>query len=86
VDLDVVDDVRPANAGVHVLEVGDGQGALLRGGSGRVRVTIQDLAMLYAGCDVPGLRAAGRLVGATADDLDLLAAACVSNPSIPLFF
>jgi predicted acetyltransferase len=86
VDLDIVDDSRPANAGAHVLEVGDGQGALLRGGSGRVRVTIQDLAMLYAGCDVPGLRAAGRLVGATADDLDVLAAACVSNPSIPLFF
>lgn len=86
VELDVVDDVRPANAGPHVLEVGDAQGALLRGGSGRVRVTIQDLAMLYAGCDVPGLRASGRLVEATADDLDLLATACVSNPSIPLFF
>ena len=86
VDLDVVDDARPANAGPHVLEVGDGQGALLRGGSGRIRVTVQDLAMLYAGCDVPGLRAAGRLTEATADDLDLLATACVSNPSIPIFF
>jgi predicted acetyltransferase len=86
VELDIIDDLRPGNAGAHVLELGDGQGALLRGGSGRIRVTVQDLAMLYSGCDVPGMRAAGRLTGATADDLDLLAPACVSNPSIPLFF
>jgi predicted acetyltransferase len=86
VELDVVDDSRPGNQGPHVLEIGDGQGALLRGGSGRVTVTAQDLAMLYSGCDVAGLRAAGRLIEATEDDLDLLATACVSNPSIPLFF
>lgn len=86
VELDIVDDLRPGNAGAHVFELDGGQGALLRGGSGRIRVTVQDLAMLYSGCDVPGLRAAGRLTEATADDLDLLAAACVSNPSIPLFF
>lgn len=85
-ELDVVEDTRPGNQGPHVLDIGDGQGALLRGGSGRITVTAQDLAMLYSGCDVAGLRAAGRLVGATADDLDLLATACVSNPSIPLFF
>ena len=86
VELDIADDHCPGNAGPHVLEIGDGEAALLRGGSGRIRVTIQDLAMVYAGCDVPGLRAAGRLVEASRADLDLLAAACVSNPSIPLFF
>lgn len=86
VELDVVDDARPANAGPHVLEVGGGEGSLLRGGSGRITVTAQDLAMLYSGCDVRGLHAAGRLVEATPDDLDLLASACVSNPSIPIFF
>lgn len=86
VDLDVVDPVRAENAGPHVLELRAGEGALLPGGTGRVRVTAQDLAMLYAGCDVPGLRAAGRLADATPEDLDLLASACVSNPSIPLFF
>lgn len=86
VELDIADDGCPGNAGAHVLELGAGEAALLRGGSGRIRVTIQDLAMLYAGCDVAGLRAAGRLIEASAADLDLLAAACVSNPSIPLFF
>lgn len=86
VELDVIDDRCPGNAGPHVLEIGAGQAGLLRGGSGRIRVTSQDLAMLYSGCDVAGLRAAGRLVEASAADLDLLAAACVSNPSIPLFF
>lgn len=86
VELEIVDERCAANAGAHVLEVEGGKGALLRGGSGRVQVTVQDLAMLYSGCDVAGLRAAGRLTGAGADDLDLLAAAFVSNPSIPLFF
>lgn len=86
VELDIADDRCPGNAGAHVLQIGDGTAALLRGGSGRVRVTIQDLAMLYSGCDVPGLRTAGRLIEASGADLDLLAAACVSNPSIPLFF
>ena len=86
VELDIADDRCPGNAGAHVLEIANGDAALLRGGAGRIRVTIQDLAMLYSGCDVPGLRGAGRLVEASDADLDLLAAACVSNPSIPLFF
>lgn len=85
-ELDITDDRCTGNAGPHVLEVGGGQATLLRGGHGRIRVTVQDLAMLYSGCDVPGLRAAGRLVEASSADLDLLAAAFVSNPSIQLFF
>lgn len=86
VELDIADDRCGANAGAHVLDLEGGRAALVAGGAGRVRVTIQDLAMLYSGCDVPGMRAAGRLRDATAEDLDLLAAAFVSNPSIPFFF
>lgn len=86
VDLDVVDPVRPANSGAHVLEVADGEGTLVRGGSGGITVSVQDLAMLYAGCSPAALRDAGRLLEAGADDLDLLAAAFVSRPTIPLFF
>lgn len=86
VELVVVDDVLPANAGPHVLEVADGEAALVRGGAGTIRVTAQDLAMLYAGGDVAALRATGRLTEASPQDLDLLAAAFVSNPSTPLFF
>ncbi len=86
VELEVVDPVRPANAGPHVLELHGGEANVAPGGSGRLTVTTQDLAMLYSGCDVAGLRASGRLAGATDDDLDLLAAACVSNPSAPFFF
>lgn len=86
VDLDVVDLVRPANSGAHVLEIDGGEATLVRGGSGRTTVTVQDLAMLYSGCSVYALRDAGRLAEAGADDLDLLAAAFVSRPTIPLFF
>lgn len=86
VELLVVDESLPANAGPHVLEVADGEGTLVRGGSGTVTVSAQDLAVLYAGGDVPALRAAGRLAEATPADLDLLAAAFVSNPTLPLFF
>jgi predicted acetyltransferase len=86
VELDIADDRCTGNAGAHVLEIGGGQASLLRGGSGRVRVTIQDLAVLYAGGDVAALRSAGRLVEASAGELDLLATAFVSHPSIPLFF
>lgn len=86
VELLVVDEVLPANAGPHVLEVADGEASLVRGGAGTIRVTAQDLAVLYAGGDVAALRAAGRLAEATPADVDLLAAAFVSNPTLPLFF
>lgn len=86
VDLDIVDDARPANAGAHVLEFDGGEATLVRGGSGRITATAQDLALLYAGTAPRTMRANGRLREAAADDLDLLAAACVATPSIPLFF
>lgn len=86
IELSLVDDVVAANAGPHVLEVDRGEATLVRGGAGTTTVTPQDLAVLYAGGDVRALRAAGRLAEASPDDLDLLAAAFVSSPTIPLFF
>lgn len=86
VDLEVTDPVLPANAGPHVLEVDGGEATLVRGGSGKVAVTAQDLAALYAGGDVQALRSAGRLVEADPDELDLFAAAFVSSPTITMFF
>lgn len=86
VELDIVDDVIPANAGAHVLEVEGGTASLIRGGHGRVPVTASDLAALYAGADVRAIDSAGRLAGASPSDLDLLAAAFVSTPAMPFFF
>lgn len=86
VELVVDDPVLPANAGPHVLEVDGGEATFVRGGSGKVSVTAQDLAVLYAGGDVQALRSAGHLPEAGTDELDLLAAAFVSSPTITLFF
>jgi len=86
VELDVVDEALPANAGPHVLEVDGGAASLVPGGAGTVRVRAQDLAVVYAGGDVRALRLAGRLPGAGDADLDLLAAAFTSRPTVPLFF
>ncbi len=85
-ELQLVDDTRPDNTGPHVLEVDGGAGQLLRGGSGRVTISAPELAVLYSGGDVAAMRTAGLLGEATGDDLDLLAAAFVSRPTIPLFF
>ena len=86
VELDIVDETIPANAGPHVFEIADGSASLTSGGSGAIRVTVNDLAVIYAGGDVRGLADAGRLVGATSTDIDLLSAANVSHPSMPFFF
>jgi predicted acetyltransferase len=86
VELSVVDPTCPGNDGPWVLEVDGGAAVLEPGGSGRVGLTIQDLAMVYAGADVRALAGAGRLRGASATDLDVLGAACASSPTIPYFF
>ena len=86
VELTIRDAVRPGNDGPHVFEVDGGKAVLEPGGSGRIEVTIQDLAMVYAGGDARAMAAAGRLRGASADDLDVLAAACASSPTVPYFF
>ncbi len=86
VELYIVDETISANAGPHVFEIVDGSASLTPGGSGAVSVTVNDLAVVYAGGDVRGLSDAGRLAGATTTDIDLLAAAGVSHPSMPFFF
>lgn len=86
IELDIADPTIPTNAGPHVLEVADGSASLTPGGPGRVAVSVNDLARIYAGNDVGLLHAAGRLPGATPDDVDLLTAACASSPTMPFFF
>ena len=85
-ELDVQDDTWPANSGRWVLEVDGGRAELAPGGDGRTPLSIQDLARIYAGCDVGTMAAAGRLSAADPGDLDLLAAAARSRPTIPYFF
>lgn len=86
IDLDVVDEHLPANAGAHVLTVQDGHGEMVRGGSGRITVDVTDLARIYAGNDVRALAAAGRLPGATQTDLDLLSSWFVASTGATLFY
>lgn len=86
VAFDVVDEVRPGNAGAAVLDLHDGTADWVPGGPGTVRVAVQDLAALYAGTDPRVLALAGRLPGASARDLSLLRAACAATPSAVDFF
>lgn len=86
VELSITDEVLPANAGHWVLEVDGGEAELTPGGSGRIALTAQHLAVLYAGGAPRLLHSAGRLAGSTSDDRDLLAAAFTSSPSIATFF
>lgn len=86
VDLDIADTTISANAGPHVLEFARGTASVEPGGSGAVSVRVGDLARIYAGNDVGLLARAGHLAGATADDVDLLRAACATHPTMPFFF
>lgn len=86
VELTIVDEVMVGNAGPHVLRFDAGTASLTPGGAGTVRVTVSDLAAVYAGADVRVLRHAGRLPGAAPADADLLAAACASSPTMAFFF
>ena len=49
VHLDVADDLLPANHGRFVLHVANGTASVVRGGAGRVRLDVRDLAPLYTG-------------------------------------
>lgn len=51
--LEVVDELLPANQGRFVLRVADGAGQAERGGQGRLRLHIRDLAALYSGYFTP---------------------------------
>jgi predicted acetyltransferase len=73
VELEIVDPRHRANSGRFVLEVQDRAAALTPGGSGRVRIDIGALSSLYTGFAGPAqLAHAGRLTGATDDDVAAL--------------
>jgi predicted acetyltransferase len=74
VPLRLHDDRLHDNDGAFVLEVADGVGALVPGGTGRVHVDVRDLAPLWTGF-LPArvLARRGALAGATADDVAALA-------------
>ena len=85
--MDVADDVLPSNNGRFVLRVVDGRGRVEKGGQGRLRLHIRDLAALYSGYLSPWeLRGAGSLMGEATD----LAAAALAfggpRPWLPDMF
>ncbi|MFB9902562.1 GNAT family N-acetyltransferase [Allokutzneria oryzae] len=76
VDLEVVDDVCPWNAGPHRLVVAAGEATLEPGGSGEVVIGSRGLAVLYAGgASTAALRRADLLYGGDARTDALLDAA-----------
>ena len=81
VDLDVVDDLCPGNAGPHRLNVSRGAASLTPGGTGALRVGSGALAVLYAGAAAPAsLRRAGLLSGGDAETDTFLTAATAGPP------
>jgi predicted acetyltransferase len=72
--LAVSDEVLPANNGRFVLRVAGGRGAVLPGGTGRVRLDVRELAAIYSGHMAPAdLRFRGDIDG-PASDMALLGA------------
>jgi predicted acetyltransferase len=70
VELEITDERHPEGAGRFVLEVDGGSATLTPGGSGRIAVDIGALSSLYTGfVTAAQLAHAGRLVGATGDDV-----------------
>ncbi|MGH3443094.1 MAG: GNAT family N-acetyltransferase [Nitriliruptorales bacterium] len=88
VPIELVDPLAEWNAGRWTLEVSGGEGKLTPGGDGHVRLTVGALSTLYTGWTAPRqLAALGLLEGATAADLDQLAAAFAGPlPWCPDFF
>lgn len=81
VDLELVDDVCPWNAGAWRLEL-DGGGATLRpGGTGAVRLEPRGVSAWYAGTAPAVLRRSGLLTGGTAAERALLGAATAGPPT-----
>ena len=68
VEIEVEDEVLPANAGRWTLRVQGGRGRCERGGRGRVKVDARGLAPIYTGFENPlALQAQGRVDGSDAD-------------------
>ncbi len=74
VELDLKDELLPANAGRWTLEVADGAARLSRGGDGRVRLDMRALAAIYTGFMHPHEVALMGTIGGDATDLSLLGA------------
>jgi predicted acetyltransferase len=76
--FDVRDDLLPANSGRMVLEVSGGHGEVSRGGEGRIRVDVRDLAALYSGYMSPAELTVLGTLQASPDDMGLLGAVFAS--------
>lgn len=86
-ELDVHDPHIPENSGRIVLTVENGRGHVSRGGSGKLRLSVESLAALYTGFQSP--EALARSGSLTADDASVaLARALLSGPppEMPDFF
>jgi predicted acetyltransferase len=87
VDLHITDDLLPANAGRFVLRIADGQGQLIPGGNGVVRLPINALASLYSGlASARHLRTLALLDGPDAEIDALSAAFAGPTPAMIDFF
>jgi predicted acetyltransferase len=87
VDLQLVDELCPWNAGPHVLRLDGGTARLEPGGTGAVRLTERGLALWYAGGLAPAaLRRAGVLSGPDKWDPLLLAATAGPTPVLLDYF
>jgi predicted acetyltransferase len=81
VELELVDDLCPWNAGARRLAIADGRATLTPGGAGSVRLTPQALALLFAGATTPAvLRRSGLVDGGDAASDALLTAATAGPP------
>jgi predicted acetyltransferase len=85
--LEVLDDTLPENAGRWRIAIGGGHAEVTRGGRGRVRLDIRGLASLYSGrCSAHELVRAGLASGPDADLEALSAAFAGPAPWMPDMF
>lgn len=67
-ELEIADELLPANCGRFALTVENGRGSVSRGGDGRIRCDVRGLAPLYSGhLPAHALRSMGLIDGADAD-------------------
>lgn len=87
VDVELVDEQCPWNAGRHRLSFDGGAGALSPGGDGAVQLTARGFALWFAGgTSIADLRRAGLVSGDVASDALLDAAALGPRPALLDFF
>lgn len=87
VDLEIVDERCPWNAGRRRLRLDAGSGVLSAGGVGAVQLTMRGLALWFAGgTTIAALRQAGLVAGDSTHDALLDAAALGPRPALLDFF